>query len=95
MLALVEPTVFTMHSVGTEAPVRARSDQFHVWPEGISLVKVGLVPTICLPAFRTVSAKTTFSGPVDEPVAVVVAPDTLHKMLVGMTARTRGVSVMT
>jgi len=95
VFGLVEPPVFTMHSDGTEAPVRARSVQFHVCPDGITLVTVGLVPTICLPAFRTVSAKTTFSGPVDEPVAVVVAPDALHKMLVGMTAPTRGVSVMT
>jgi len=42
-----------------------------------------------------VSTKTTVAGPADEPVAVVVAPDTLHKILVGMTAPIRGASVMT
>ncbi len=84
-----------MHPIGVEVPVWARSVQFQLLPDGITLEIVGLDPTIRLEASWTVSAKTTFARPAEWPVAVVVPPDALHRMSVGTTAPIKGTSVVT
>ena len=87
--------VLTVHPVGVEVPVWARSVQFQLLPDGITRETAGLDPTIRLEPSWTVSARTTLAGPAEWPVAVVVPPATLHRMSVGTTAPTKGTSVMT
>src|SRR5665213_3554392 len=81
VVGLNEPTVLTVQRAGTNPAVLARSVQSQDFPDGTCLLALALAPTVFLAAFWTVSTKTTVAGPADEPVAVVVAPDTLHKIL--------------
>jgi hypothetical protein len=87
--------VLTVQRAGTEPAVLAWSVQSQELPDGTCLVTVALVPMVFLAAFWTVSINTMFTGPATEAVAIVLAPDTLHRVFVGMIPPISGVSVTT
>lgn len=86
MVERTEPAVLTVQRFTTEPAVLARRVQFHERPNGTEFLAVPLAPTVSPAAFWTVSTSTTDAGPEMEPVAVAVLPDTVHRVLVGMTA---------
>jgi len=83
-----EPSLLMVQRAGVTPAVLELMVQVHWSLNGTDRVARPMVPTFFPAAFWTVSSKMTVAGPVIDPEAVVLLPETSHEVFVGWTPST-------